>query len=299
MGRLEAFDDAVKIGEIDDQRGVGAVVTDMDLAPDLDQGRRHLLGGKLGPGVRRQLVEQLGDLGDEVIGKLGLDAALAHGADVRQAHAVGRQHPGKGMDEDPGHAERVGDQTGVLSAGAAEAAKRVLGHVVAALDRYLLDRARHVLDRDLEEAVGDLDGRTFIAGPRLDLAGERGELLLHHFAVERLGPVGAEHPGEELGPDLAEAEIGVGHRQRPGAAIAGRPRIGARRIGADPVARAVEMEDRAAARRHRVDAHHRRPHAHAGDEGLEGPFVLAVEMGDVGRGAAHVEADDLVEPGHQ
>ena len=52
------------------------------------------------------------------------------------------------------------------------------------------------------------------------------------------------------------------------------------------------MQDRAAAGRDRVDQHHRRAHAHARDLGLEGALVLAVEMGDVGRGAAHVEADD-------
>ncbi len=55
------------------------------------------------------------------------------------------------------------------------------------------------------------------------------------------------------------------------------------------------MQDRAAARRHRVDQHHRCAHAHAGDLRLIGAFELAVEMRDVGRGAAHVEADDLVE----
>ena len=56
------------------------------------------------------------------------------------------------------------------------------------------------------------------------------------------------------------------------------------------------MQDRAAAGRDRVDQHHRRPHAHAGDLRLEGALVGAVEMGDVGRGAAHVEADDAREP---
>ena len=78
------------------------------------------------------------------------------------------------MDQHLGHAERVGDEAGVLAAGAAEAVQRIAGHVVAALHRNLLDRVRHVLDRDLDEAVGDLLGR-FAA----DLFGESGEGFLH------------------------------------------------------------------------------------------------------------------------
>ena len=46
-----------------------------------------------------------------------------------------------------------------------------------------------------------------------------------------------------------------------------------------------------------MDAHHRRADAHAGDLGVEGALIVAVIMGDVGRGAAHVEADDLLEAG--
>ena len=45
---------------------------------------------------------------------------------VGEPHAVGREHAGERMDEHARHAERVGDQAGVLAAGAAEAAQRVL-----------------------------------------------------------------------------------------------------------------------------------------------------------------------------
>jgi hypothetical protein len=55
-----------------------------------------------------------------------------------------------------GHAERVGNPTGELTARAAEAVEHVFGDVVAALHRDLLDRVRHVLDGDLEEALGHL-----------------------------------------------------------------------------------------------------------------------------------------------
>ncbi len=99
--------------------------------------------------------------------------------------------------------------------------------------------------------------------------------------------------------DLADADIRVGHRQRPAAAVAGRAGVGPRAVRPDAQPRPVEMQDRAATRRHRVDRHHRRAHAHAGHLGLERALEPAGVQRDVGRGAAHVEADDVVQPGHR
>ena len=99
--------------------------------------------------------------------------------------------------------------------------------------------------------------------------------------------------GKKRGLQLAEHDVGVGDGERPAAAVAGRAGIRAGALRADAEARAVEGADRAAARRDGVDRHHRRAHAHAGDLGLEGALVLAGVVRDVGRGAAHVEADDL------
>ena len=47
-----------------------------------------------------------------------------------------------------------------------------------------------------------------------------------------------------------------------------------------------------------MDVHHRRAHAHAGDQGVEGALVFAVVVRHVGRGAAHVEADEPLEAAH-
>ena len=58
------------------------------------------------------------------------------------------------------------------------------------------------------------------------------------------------------------------------------------------------MQDRAAARRHRVDRHHRRAHADAGDRCLERALEPAGVERHVGGRAAHVEADDAVESRH-
>jgi|GEM_PF-5661295 len=57
------------------------------------------------------------------------------------------------------------------------------------------------------------------------------------------------------------------------------------------------MEDRAAAGGDGVDMHHRRPHPDAGDHGLETALVVAGVMGDIGRGAAHVETDQAAATG--
>ncbi len=197
------------------------------------------------------------------------------------------------MDQNLGHAEGVGNEARVLATGAAEAVERVACHVVAALHRDLLDRIGHVLDRDLDEAVGHVLGRAAVA----DLAREPRERLAHRIVIERQVPPGAEDPREEIRHELADHHVGVGEGERSAAAIALGSGIGAGAVRADPETRAVEMQDRAAARRHGMDQHHRRTHANARDLRLEGALVLAVEMRDVGRSAAHVEADQAMEAG--
>ena len=96
--------------------------------------------------------------------------------------------------------------------------------------------------------------------------------------------------------DAAEQRIAVSDGGRTAFAVTGGPRIGAGGVGADTHARAVEMQDRAAAGGNGVDGQHRCADAHAGDLGVEAAFqrrqVAAGKMRDVGGGAAHVEADD-------
>src|ERR1700716_2392689 len=84
------------------------------------------------------------------------------------------------MDQHGGHAECVGDQAGMLAAGAAKAVEGVAGDVIAALHGYFLDRVRHVLDRDADEPVGDL------LAPAADLVREFRKGLAHRLVVERL-----------------------------------------------------------------------------------------------------------------
>ena len=128
-----------------------------------------------------------------------------------------------------------------------------------------------------------------------DLLAQRGEALAHRFGIERRILLRPEDFRKEIRNELADHDVGVGDRERAAAPVACRSGIGAGGIRADAKPRAVEMQDRSAAGGDGVDQHHRRAHAHAGNFGLERALVFAGEMRHVGRGAAHVEADELRE----
>jgi hypothetical protein len=277
--RLETGDHSLQVAMLHDHGGIRAVVAQVHLLQHPHPLRGDVLFGHLG----RSLGDQRGEARLQGVQKgviqLGFDRLFAQGAQVGQAHAVGREHAGEGVQEDLGHAQGVGDVAGMLAAGATEAAQRVLGHVVAPLGGDLGDGVGHVLHRDLAEAVGHLFGRPVVAGGIPDLPGQGGEALAHHLAVQGLVAAGPEDPGKEVRLDPAQHDVGVGDRQGPATAIAGRARVGPGGVRPDPVAGAVEVQDRAAAGRHGVDLHHGRAHAHPGHLGLEGPLVLAVVVG--------------------
>ena len=94
---------------------------------------------------------------------------FAHHRLIREAHAISGQHAGIGMDEHRLHAQRIGHQARVLSAGAAEALQGEACRVVPLLHRHLLDRIRHVGDRDLQETFRHLMRRALLSGCLRDL----------------------------------------------------------------------------------------------------------------------------------
>ncbi len=125
------------------------------------------------------------------------DRLFAHDRLVSEAHAISRQHTGERMDEHRLHAQRIGHQTGVLTAGAAEALQREARRVVALLHRDLLDRVRHVGDGDPQEALRHLARRALLSGRRRDLIGERGKPGCHHIGIERIAsPFGPKIAGK-------------------------------------------------------------------------------------------------------
>ena len=97
--------------------------------------------------------------------------------------------------------------------------------------------------------------------------------------------------------DLAHDHVAIGDGQRAATPISSGAGIGASRFGTDAIARAIEPADGAAARCDRVNSHHRRTQANAGDFGDKCALVFARPMRNVGRRPAHVETDDAIEPG--
>src|SRR5262249_8639244 len=113
------------------------------------------------------------------------------------------------MNQYLGRAERISDETGRLPAGTAEAAEDGARYVVAGLHRDLLDRVRHVLDGNLDEAVGDVFGGAAIA----DLAGEPAKRLAHRVGIERQVLLRAEDLRKELRHQFTDHDVGVGERE--------------------------------------------------------------------------------------
>ena len=119
--------------EVHDQRRVGAVVTQVHAAHDAQACLRHALSYQLLLRRLGQVLQRAFEDAESVRLELYLDGLFEHYRRVGEPHAVGGENAGKWMDEHARHAERVGDQAGVLPGRAAEAAQRVLGDVVAAL----------------------------------------------------------------------------------------------------------------------------------------------------------------------
>ena len=107
------------------------------------------------------------------------------------------------MDQDALHAERVGDRAGMLAARSAEAGQRVTRDVMTSRDRNLADRRGHVVDRDVEESLGDFL-ETLGAAERV------GDLLqpgARRLAVERLVAARPEYR-REMRPGRSGRETG-------------------------------------------------------------------------------------------
>ena len=173
------------------------------------------------------------------------------------------------MQEYPRHAECIGHQARMLATRAAETAKRVFGDVVAALHRDVLDRVGHVLDGDLEKALGDFFRRAWAPRPQSDIERQRRELGAYDFGIERRIAIGTEHFREQFRIDLADHYIAVGDGERSAAPVRRRSRICPGRLRPDAEPRAIERADRPSSRGDRVDAHHRRAQSHSrhfGDE---------------------------------
>ena len=73
-----------------------------------------------------------------------------------QAHSVGGQHPGKGMQKHPLHSQSIRHARCMLAPGPAKALQGIACHIMPPLHADLLDRIRHIVDRDAQKPVGHL-----------------------------------------------------------------------------------------------------------------------------------------------
>ncbi len=298
VGRLETrcdlCHDALRRGRtalriLDHQRRIAALVAHMHAPVGGDGADADLLARQLTLGHGGQCIELGGDPGNSIGREFDFDRLLPNHGLVGQPHAISAQHAGQRVHKDARHGQRIGHQTGMLSTGAAKALQGVARHVIATGDRNFLDGVGHLLHCDVDETFRHFLGRA------MGLAREFSKFFLHHLQAQGLVRAGAEHLGKIARLDLAQHHIRIGHRQRTTAAVTGRSGICPRTLRADPKTGPVKCQDRATARRHRVNAHHGRPHAHAGHLGLELAFELARVVRHIGRGAAHVKADDLLD----
>ena len=71
------------------------------------------------------------------------------------------------MHKNLSHAQRIGHQTSVLTSRAAKTLQGIACHVITARDRYFFDGIGHLLNRNVDEALGHLGGWAAARGLRM------------------------------------------------------------------------------------------------------------------------------------
>ena len=187
----------------------------------------------------------------------------------------------------------------MLAAGTTEADQHRAADVMAPLNRDAPDRLRHPLIGNRQGPLSQpfQSQRLCLRGPLAQGCRQRLEALPHHDHIGALVSLGAEHRWQRSLGQTAQQQVGVGDGQRTAAAVTGRTGIGAGGLGAHQQPLAIGPQQRAPSGGHRVDRQHRRLHLQPGNrrDRRALPGVLApgaIEMEDIGGGAAHVEAEN-------
>ena len=109
--------------------------------------------------------------------------------------------------------------------------------------------------------------------------------------IQRRVAIGSNTAGNCVATIRPSTEVAIGHRQRSAIPVAGRPRL--RPADSGPTRKRIPSNWRigSATSRHRMHLHHRRANAHARDQALLRQLEPPGIMRHVGRGPAHVEAD--------
>ena len=300
--RVERVPD-LSLPERDGQLVALADIAHIDLPLDADAGMRRSLGEQGFPPLRLHLaVAPVRQRRVELVRALDQRRGVVV-LDVGDQEAHGRGGAGAHRHQDGGYVELLGKAVGVHRPGAAEGDQHEVARVVAPLHRDPPERADHGAVGDLHDAERHLDRvqpervRAFL----LDGLPCRG-LVQAHLAAE-----------EMVGVEALQDEVRIGDgRLGSSLPVAGRSRVGARalRPHAEHAAR-IHPGDGAAARADLDQVDHGRADGIARPLGaVLGPRRRAhfVFLGDarravldqpgLGRGAAHVEGQDVVEAEH-
>ena len=285
--------DGIDITEINDQRGVGTVITQMQTFQQAGLVIPDALLLEFSQSIDRQSIKLLIEISQAFSGELAFNSLFTHGTDIGQAHAIGRQNAGERMNKDLGHTKGIGNLTGMLTTSTAKALQDIVADVIAALHGNLFDGVCHVFNSNTQETFGDFFGCADLTGVFFDIGRHVFEALADGFGIQRFVTFGAKNIREEVRLDLAQHDVDISHRQRTATTIGRRPRICTGTVRANAETCTIKVQDRPATSRNRVDFHHRCTHAHTGNLGFEVAFVFAVIVRNIGRCAAHIKTDDL------
>ena len=209
--------------------------------------------------------------------------------------AESRGDTGSERHDDLRDADLASDGHGVDGPRSSKREHRVLAGIAVSLCDVAPHRGRHALVDDVVHAPGRAQ-RVEAELLRQAIDGRaRGRLVQRHGAPEEGGRL-----------EVAEERVRIGHRRkRAPSAVAGRAGLGARARGADlEQAELVHAGDAATPGADLQQVDHRNPQRNAasrleplGPRRLEigaHPGLVVVDQADLGGGAPHVEADDVV-----
>ena len=276
-----------RMGEGHFHRGALADIAHQGGALDRDR----LVGMALALQWLHQRLQHAVVQGAEAVG-VPVGAQHAHGLLLGVAHvghdaAQRREARGKARHDDLADAELARQAGGMHGAGAAEGEQGALAAVDAALDGHPRQRPHH-------RGIGDpLHAQRQFDDADAEAMRERRQGRFRRSDVEGDGAAQAPRRIE-----IAQHRVGVGHGgQRAAAAVGGGAGLGAGALRADRQAAGAVCHQRAAAGADRFDGDHGLAHRPAGELGIGGDLGRAAgDQADIGRRAAHVEAQDLVEP---
>src|SRR5437588_2161920 len=101
------------------------------------------------------------------------------------------------MDHHTRDAELVSDETGVLAGRAAKCNQNTPRHIMAAFQRNLPDRFRHISHGNIDEPLCDLFWHYRLAGCRLNLSREVCKLFCGGLLINRRFAAVAKYRGEK------------------------------------------------------------------------------------------------------